>query len=75
MKTVIGKKEITERAIAFEDWKKFIDNTQKLKKNPAEADRFLERMVGERSYDMTEILANNKEINKNKINKHLVERN
>ena len=48
-------KEITERAKAFEDWKKFIDNKQKLKnieKNPAEADRFLERMVNERSYDM-----------------------
>ena len=37
-------KEITERAKAFEDWKKFIDNKQKLKnieKNPAEADRHM----------------------------------
>ena len=66
-------KVITERAKAFEDWKKFIDNTQKLKnleKISAEADRFLERMVNERSYDMPELLAINKEINKNKINKH-----
>ena len=46
-----------------------------LEKNPSEAYRFLERMVNERSYEMPELLAINKEINKNKINKHLVERN
>ena len=68
-------KEIAERAKAFEDWKKFTDNKQKLKnieKNPAEAERFLERVVNDRSYDMPELLAINKEINKYKINKHLV---
>ena len=71
-------KKITERAKAFEDWKKFIDNKQQLKnieKNPATTNNFLERMVDERSYDMSELLAINKEINKNKINKNLVERN
>ena len=46
-----------------------------IEKNPAEADRFLERVVNERRYEMPELLAINKTINKNKINKHLVERN
>ena len=71
-------KEITERAKAFEDWKKFFDKKQKLKnieKNPATTNSFLERMEDERSYDMPELLSINKEFNKNKINKHLVERN
>ena len=67
-------KVITERAKAFEDWKKFIDNSQNLEKNP-EADRFLERMVNERSYDIPELLAIIKEINKNTINKHIGQRN
>ena len=32
-------------------------------------------MVNERSYDMPELLAINKEITKNTINKHIVQRN
>ena len=32
-------------------------------------------MVDERNYDMPELLAITKEINKNKITKHIVERN
>ena len=68
-------KEITERAKSFYNWKKFIDNKQKLKNieiNPATTNSFLERMVDERSYDMPELLAINKKINKNKIKKHFV---
>ena len=60
-------KEITEKAKAFEDWKKFIDYKQKLKKiekNPAEADRFLYHMVNERSYNMPELLAIIKKLTK-----------
>jgi len=72
-------KEITERAKAFEDWKDFIDKKRKkvkdLEKNSVATDSFLNRMVNERSHDMPEIGAISKEINKNKINKHLVERN
>ena len=54
-------KVLTERAKAFEDWKKFIDNSQKLKnlEKNHKADRFLERMVNEKSYDMPELLAIN----------------
>ena len=54
-------KEITERAKAFGDWKKFTDKIRiRLKdreENPAEADRFLERIEDERKYENPELLA------------------
>ena len=56
-------KKITERAKSFADKKKFIDNKQKSKKiekNPTTTYSFLERMADERSYDMPELLAINK---------------
>ena len=75
-------REITERAKAFEDWKRILENIRKREKNKednpevaAAVNSFLERMVDERKYDNPELLAITKEINKNTINKHIVQRN
>ena len=75
-------KEITERAKAFDDWKYILEKIRMRVKNKernptaiAATNSFLERMVDERKYDNPELLAITKEINKNKINKHIVERN
>ena len=71
--------EMNERAKAFDDWKEYINkNRKKLKnieKNPVATDNFLKHLVNERNSYIPELPGNNKEISKNKINKHLAERN
>jgi len=71
-------KEITERAKAFNDWKEYIENKRKklknTEKNSTATNSFLERFIADRSTDKPELSGIIKEINKNKINKHIAER-
>ena len=74
-------KEITERAKAFDDWKYILEKIRTRVKNKvqnpaaiAATYSFLERMVKERKYDNPELLAITKEINKNTINRHIVQK-
>ena len=71
--------EMNERAKAFNDWKEYINKNRKklknLEKNPVATDNFLNHLVNERNSYIPDLPGINKVISKNKINKHLAERN
>ena len=63
---------MNEQAKALDDWKE--KNRKKLK-NPVATDNFLKHLINERNLYIPELPGINKEISKNKINKHFAERN